>query len=165
MLEVPSLKILRKLPNSPEEGELAYCEFEKQTFVFNKNEWKPVTNSFSMSYYDLNKAIIDQYPNLETFNEKISLINEYNLYNKSKMYLLYGRDLNYFSLFTSLLKKDSSITFGEEVINCLKNISSNIKAIDWNKENNSIEIWLTVENVSHCLYLFNADEMVISIGE
>ena len=91
-----------------------------------------------------------------------------------KYSLLYGREINYFTLFV----KDEnceleSLDIG--VIECLNNIGT-IYSIEYTKEKDAIEIWIEVETETNtdteeneklitCMYLFPYDTGIVKIGE
>jgi hypothetical protein len=74
--------------------------------------------------------------------------------------MLYGKEISYFTLYKII----KSQYFGNEVIDCLKNIGI-IKAIDFTETQDAIEIWVENDNGPTCLYLFPYDNGVVQVGE
>ena len=110
----------------------------------------------------MNKQIISQLPTLTTDDllEKLPLVEElHNKYN-NEYYMLYGKEISYFTLFK--LKQVES--FPHEAIDCLQNIGP-IKAIDLTEDKDAIEAWVMAEDEATCLYLFPYDMGVVVVGE
>ena len=129
----------------------------------------------SVSLYELNRSMIKQQGPLEEkdIKLKMNMLKEFS--NTFKKYsLLYGREINYFTLFV----KDEnweleSLDLG--VIECLNNIGT-IYSIEYTKEKDAIEIWIEVETETNtdteeseklitCMYLFPYDTGIVKIGE
>lgn len=129
----------------------------------------------SVSLYELNRSIIKQQGPLEEkdIKSKMNILKEFSS-TFGKYYLLYGREINYFTLFV----KDEnweleSLDLG--VIECLNNIGT-IYSIEYTKEKDAIEIWIEVETETStdtekseklitCMYLFPYDTGIVKIGE
>lgn len=126
----------------------------------------------SVSLYELNRSIIKQQGPLEEkdIKSKMDMLKEFsNTFGKYS--LLYGREINYFTLFV----KDEnweleSLDLG--VIECLNNIGT-IYSIEYTKEKDAIEIWMEVEINSDteeseklitCMYLFPYDAGIVKVG-
>lgn len=129
----------------------------------------------SISLYELNRSMIKQQGPLEEkdIKLKMNILKEFsNTFEKYS--LLYGREINYFTLFV----KDEnweleSLDLG--VIECLNNIGT-IYSIEYTKEKDAIEIWIEVETKTNtdteeseklitCMYLFPYDTGIVKIGE
>ena len=129
----------------------------------------------SISLYELNRSMIKQQGPLEEkdIKSKMNILKEFSN-TFGKYYLLYGREINYFTLFV----KDEnweleSLDLG--VIECLNNIGT-IYSIEYTKEKDAIEIWIEVETETStdtekseklitCMYLFPYDTGIVKIGE
>ena len=126
----------------------------------------------SVSLYELNRQIIKQQGPLKEndIKSKIDMLKEFsNTFEKYS--LLYGREINYFTLFV----KDEnweleSLDIG--VIECLNNIGT-IYSIEYTKEKDAIEIWMEVEintdteeneKLITCMYLFPYDAGIVKVG-
>ena len=126
----------------------------------------------SISLYELNRSMIKQQGPLEEkdIKLKMNILKEFsNTFEKYS--LLYGREINYFTLFV----KDEnweleSLDLG--VIECLNNIGT-IYSIEYTKEKDAIEIWVEVEinpgteenkKLVTCMYLFPYDTGIVKVG-
>ena len=124
----------------------------------------------SVSLYELNRSIIKQQGPLEEkdIKSKMNMLKEFsNTFEKYS--LLYGREINYFTLFV----KDEnweleSLDLG--VIECLNNIGT-IYSIEYTKEKDAIEIWVEInpgteksEKLVTCMYLFPYDAGIVKVG-
>lgn len=126
----------------------------------------------NISLYELNRSIIKQQGPLEEkdIKLKMNMLKEFsNTFGKYS--LLYGREINYFTLFV----KDEnweleSLDLG--VIECLNNIGT-IYSIEYTKEKDAIEIWVEVEinpdtekseKLVTCMYLFPYDAGIVKVG-
>ena len=126
----------------------------------------------SVSLYELNRQIIKQQGPLKEkdIKSKMDMLKEFSSTFK-KYSLLYGREINYFTLFV----KDEnweleSLDIG--VIECLNNIGT-IYSIEYTKEKDAIEIWMEVETNADieeneklitCMYLFPYDAGIVKVG-
>ena len=126
----------------------------------------------NISLYELNRSIIKQQGPLkeEDIKLKMNILKEFS--NTFEKYcLLYGREINYFTLF---IKDENwelqSLDLG--VIECLNNIGT-IYSIEYTKEKDAIEIWVEVEINSDteeseklitCMYLFPYDAGIVRVG-
>ena len=114
---------------TPDEGEIIQ-NLDGEYLIWKDGNWNKINvegSSISMGLYDMNKQIIAQLPTLTTNDllEKLPLVEElHNKYN-NEYYMLYGKEISYFTLFK--LKQVES--FPHEAIDCLQNIGP-IKAID-----------------------------------
>ena len=125
-----------------------------------------------VSLYELNRQIIKQQGPLEEndIKLKMDMLKEFSK-TFEKYSLLYGREINYFTLFV----KDEnweleSLDLG--VIECLSNIGT-IYSIEYTKEKDAIEIWVEVETNTDteeneklitCMYLFPYDAGIVKVG-
>ena len=126
----------------------------------------------SVSLYELNRQIIKQQGPLKEndIKSKMDMLKEFSK-TFGKYSLLYGREINYFTLFV----KDEnweleSLDIG--VIECLNNIGT-IYSIEYTKEKDVIEIWVEVEinpgteeseKLVTCMYLFPYDAGIVKVG-
>ena len=128
----------------------------------------------SISLYELNRSMIKQQGPLEEKDIKLKMNMLKDFSNTFEKYsLLYGREINYFTLFV----KDEnweleSLDLG--VIECLNNIGT-IYSIEYTKEKDAIEIWIEVETETNtdteeneklvtCMYLFPYDTGIVKVG-
>lgn len=159
-LEVPNYDILLTVKDCKEK-DIALCKDTNTLYLYTGKKWEPLNaksennqEGISVSLYDLNKQIIQQLEELtqEEISKKIHEMNEWRVGN---YYLLYGKDISYFTLLKKGIFDD--ISFGELIIECLNNIG-HIKSIELTKEQDAFEIWVSDDsNEVTCLYLFNYD--------
>jgi hypothetical protein len=151
----------------PVEGEVVQT-LDGTCAIYKDNEWQEIKvnqeGSLGITMYELNKQIISQIPRLtaKKVKESKQLISQYGLSTNNQFYLLYGKEISYFTLFQIKEFDD----FGKEVIGCLKDIGI-IKAIDLTEDKTAIEIWITQNDTeeSVCLYLFPYDAGIVKVGE
>ena len=104
-------------------------------------------------------------PSLQTYSDEIKNMNTFLKNTNNKFYLLYGQDLNYFTLFTTLELNNECKTFGQYIIECLKSIDNNIDIKSIDVLDNHIEFWIQNDKNVHYLMLFPCDDIIIPIGE
>lgn len=149
---------------TPDEGEIIQNP-DGEYLIWKDGNWNKINvegSNISMGLYDMNKQIIAQLPTLTTDDllEKLPLVEElHNKYN-NEYYMLYGKEISYFTLFK--LKEVES--FPHEAIDCLQNIGP-IKAIDLTEDKDAIEAWVMADDEATCLYLFPYDMGVVVVGE
>lgn len=156
----------------PKEGEICEVVTENNKHykykIYHEGEWKDIEmkdSGIEMGLYDMNKQIIAQLPTIEKENiqEKIDMINEFAVNNKNFYYMLYGKEISYFTLFKRAPYYEED-RIGEVMIECLDSIGD-IKAIDYTEAQDAIEVWVVNEDGPTCLYLFPYDSGVVSVGE
>lgn len=165
------------LKQPPEEGE-TFSLVDGRMYVYTKdNGFSEVkvngNSSLNLNLYDLNKSAVAQLPALT--NEEIhikcdeftkAIHEEY----KDRYYMLYGKEIGYFTLFhmNDVHKNYLNITYhpiGVELEECLTNLSSDIKSIDYNDDGTALEIWLEYNGDIICMYFFPYDSGVIETRE
>ena len=158
---------LSQIRYEPKEGEVVYNtnEANKGCFVYHDGAWNKVTtegSNMSMGLYDMNKQIIAQLPTLaeSELKEKKYPIDALNSKYNNEYYMLYGKEISYFTLFKIVEPQ----YFSYEVIECLKNVGD-IKAIDLTEDKDAVEIWVIADSEATCLYLFPYDLGIVQVGE
>ena len=150
---------------TPQVGEVVQDATTGKFMVWTNEGWNTVkteNSGINMGLYEMNKQIISQLPKLteaELFDRDL-LINTLHAKFNNEFYMLYGKEISYFTLFRIF----DSIRFGNEVIDCLNNVGD-IKAIDFTEAQDTIEIWIQDEDGPTCLYLFPYDSGVVQVGE
>jgi hypothetical protein len=77
-------------------------------------------------------------------------------------FLLYGKEISYFTLFRKYqFPEYTQETLGEVVLDCLRNLGY-IYSIDIDLEKEAIEIWVKHDDEPTLLYLLKWDEGVVS---
>ena len=148
---------------TPLEGEVIQSSIDKKFYVYKNKNWMLIdmeNSGIQMGLYDINKQIISQLPILTDLEDKCYTINSLHAKFNNFYYMMYGKEISYFTLFKIIEPQ----YFGSEVIDCLKNIGI-IKAIDFTEAQDAIEIWVENEDGPTCLYLFPYDNGVVQVGE
>lgn len=157
-----------KLPR-PHKGQIAYATDTNKTYIYN-DEWHVLDNNIKMDgdglkmkLYDLNSSIIEQLPTITDFTEVKEILNTYKKMTENQYYMLYGKDISYFTLFR-IQEAGECENLSEAVIECLLNVGE-IKAVDITEDKTSVEIWVTNSEKTICLYLFPYDTGVVTVSE
>ena len=156
-------KFKLKWSNTPQEGEVAQTEDGKLK-IFQDGEWKDLNvegSNLELGLYEINKQIISQLPSLtdEELDKKIDVINDSYIKCVNDFYMLYGKEISYFTLF----KVNEPIYFAQTVLDCLNEIGE-IKAIDPTEDGFAVEIWVQPTNEEPtCLYLFPYDNGLVVV--
>lgn len=147
---------------TPVDGEIIQTP-EGKYLMWCDNRWNEIkmnSSGVEMGLYDMNKQIIAQLPDLENWTEKSTLIDNFHTDWDNKYYMLYGKEISYFSLFEV---NDASV-FASIVLECLNNVGT-VKAIDLTEGADAIEMWVIYNNEPTCLYLFPYDMGLVKVGE
>lgn len=164
LLTVQNYSVLSALQNHSD-GEVAYCKDEDKYYVYHDG-WIQVEASITndglkLNLYDLNKQIISQLADFteERVNDLNAAINIWSGARDNKYYLLYGKEIGYFTLFQEDNNEKEDYGLGEGVIECLSSFEA-IKEYDINED--AIEIWVKTEDNVTVLYLFGYDTGVVN---
>lgn len=172
IIKVPNLKVLNSLPNH-EQGEVAFCEEENKYYIYSE-EWTEVKAEMSedgglkIDLYELNKQIVSQLNDFteENVEELKTIISGWEGTKNNYFYMLYGREINYFTLFRKVGDEAEFDNFSNAIIECLQNIGT-IKAYDIT-DGDAVEIWISNnEDLTQVtvLYLFPYDMAVVTYNE
>ena len=148
---------------TPIDGEIMQNSADDKFYVWKDENWHEVkmeNSGFEMGLYDMNKQIIAQLPTITDLAEKEEVINKLHQNWGNYYYMLYGKEISYFTLF----EMGAANQFGLTVIDCLKSIGP-IKAIDLTELEDAVEIWVISNDEPTCLYLFPYDSRVVKVGE
>ena len=119
----------------------------------------------NIELYELNRSIIEQQGvlNADTLAEKFKLINIFAADTKNDFYMLYGREMNYFTVFAKHEKWELE-TLALAVTECLANIGT-VYSIELTAEKDAIEIWVKDihQDLLTCMYLFPYDSGIVRI--
>ena len=130
---------------------------------FFKNKKKKETKQIAMgTLYDLNKSIVEK--NIDALSEE-DMQNKKNLIIKfledtdNIYYMLLCNDRKDYTVFHHL---DTNIECLQDVLidECLPNRGCT-KSIELTKNNDAIEIWISIDGDSYCYYFFPYDEAII----
>ena len=145
------------------EDEVAYFEDIEKMRIYQDGEWHDINiGDIKLNLYELNKQIISQLPVIDNIDEKIELIDNYFLTTKNCYYLLYGKEISYFTLFAMSPLMSDLVGLGAAAIECLKNVGA-IKAIDLTESGDAVEIWVESLTGPTCLYLFSYDAGLVEV--
>lgn len=158
-----------KLPR-PHLGQVAIAKDTNEIYVYMDNGWQIMSDQvkmegegLKMSLYELNRSIMEQLPTMTDFDKAIEIMNAYKEYTKNQYYMLYGKDLSYFTMF-NVQEQGECDSLGHGVIECLANVGE-VRAIDLTEAGDAIEIWVVVDGNATCLYLFPYDTGVVTVKE
>ena len=151
-----------------------YVEDSRRFYAKNEaGQWEPVkfnagNSNVQMSLYDMNKQIIKQLgtPSDEELARQLDLCDEYDTAIKQEYYLLYGKEISYFTLFRFNHYAEGNYgPLSAMVYECLKNVGT-IYNISPTEAKDAVEIWVLPngeEDVT-CMYLFGYDQGVVEFG-
>lgn len=148
---------------NPQEGEIVQTE-DGKVMIYQNGEYKEIKvegSNLELGLYELNKQVISQLPSLtdKELDKKIDTINICHEKCVNNFYMLYGKEISYFTLF----KVDEPIHFAKTVLDCLNEIGE-IKAIDPTEDGLAIEIWVQpTDKEPTCLYLFPYDNGLVVV--
>lgn len=116
-----------------------------------------------MTLYDINKETIKNLPLLDP----VLLYAQHLVIDENSChayYMLYGREINYFTLFQYSPNEKQSL--GLTVIELLKDIpqSKGVYSIEYKEDERAWEIWIDYNDEPVVLYLFNYNEGVVYYG-
>lgn len=158
--------MIHSLPR-PEVGEVAYATDTNELYIFKDNQWVLATpetkGNVEMSLYDMNKQIIAQLPTMKQCQEKIDLMNDFVKQANNVYYMLYGKEISYFTVFVTNMFEYEIATLGDAVYECLANVGP-IKSIEYTENKDAIEIWVMADEEATCLYLFPYDSGIVKVG-
>ena len=169
MITVKSMGILKKLPSTPKEGDLAYVKNDEKIYEFHDSEWQPAKmedSNIKANLYDINATAIAQLPPQTTYElieEDIKLINNFITKFEDTYYNLLCKEISGGSFYTTIFRRTwaAEETMGEAVLDCLKSLGT-IHAIS--DEENHIEIWVKEPNEHMiCLLFFNYDLGIVEV--
>ena len=154
---------LSQIKYDPIDGEVVIDAITAKVMIYREGKWVPVISDnagLSLGLYDLNKQIIAQLPELADLNKAIQTIDALHEMYRNKYYMLYGKEISYFTLFKLIEPQ----YFAQEVLDCLRNVGK-IKAIDPDEPGTAVEIWVETDDGPTCLYLFPYDSGLVQVGE
>ena len=147
---------------TPAEGELIQTPDDKY-MIWRDGSWNEIKmegSGINVGLYDMNKQIIAQLPRMENFEKAISDIRTLHGTYWNKYYMMYGKEISYFTVFEVIGLNE----FGQDIIDCCTNVGV-IKAMDLTESGDAVEIWVETEEGPTCLYLFPYDQGIVQVGE
>lgn len=147
----------------PQDGEIVINTVDDGYYIYKDGNWMKINvenSGLNLGLYDLNKQIIAQLPVLSDFSKAITDIRDLHGKYWNKYYMMYGKEISYFTLFEVCGNNE----FGQDVIDCCLNVGV-IKAIDMTEAQDAVEIWVQPEDAEPtCLYLFPYDSGIVQVG-
>lgn len=146
-----------------EEGEVCYCDDVEKGYIFQDGEWHEAVVSskgVEMTLHDINKSIIGQLPayNKHDLKKAKQTIQKWQVQNNGEFYLLYGKEISYFTLFKKDIVEDSFSDVVMEIVTELGPIHT-IEETD-----HGIEFWIKVDDELIYFQLFNYDMGIVTYG-
>lgn len=166
MITVESYKDLKAL-RFHGEGETAYVKKDKCGYIYHEDKWIKINTDGSglkMNLYEINKSVYSQMDPLSDDSLEY-LKRDINKGLTGDYYLLYGKEISYFTLFerrhvvTDMLKNE---TLGDMVLECLKSFDK-VYSYEFRDNEQTVEIWVhnNENNLATALYLFNYKDGVV----
>lgn len=160
------------------ENDLVYATDTKEMFQYRNGKWEHYASDvkvegggLNMGLYELNKSIISQLPTLDddTIEEKKELINVFCRDTKNNFYMMYGKEISYFTIFHIIEGTTELKSLADGVLACLEQFGP-IKVIDFTEDQNAFEIWVmdevgTTNGEATCFYLFPYDAGIVEVED
>lgn len=151
------------------EGETVYCEEEKQCYVWADGKYQEVEShidslgEIKVNYRDLVISAISAFDAFD--DEKIKkyqvLLNKWDSIQYRAFYMLYARELDYFTLFQRVPSQEARC-LGKEVFSCLQDLGSVVYVEDFTEDECNIIFWIkTPEDKLTEVYLFDYTKGVV----
>lgn len=154
------------------DGYTVYIEDIKETVCYNNGEWNAEevkadgSGEVTMSLYEMNRQLINQLPdyNDEAWNGAKEIFDEYLETHVHNYYMLYGREMSYFTVFHKEENGEFANLFNA-LKTCLDSVGG-VRSFDFDEAGGAIEIWIkpTVASTVTCLYLFPYDDGVVTFN-
>ena len=141
-----------------------FCEEDEKFYTFHEGKWITVEDNMEelapspMQLYELNRQFVSQLPPLteEDLKDRRDMVD--NWINKDvEFYLLYGREISYFTLFHRSDDESITETMTDIVFDCLNQIGI-VMSMDVvvEMEEPAIEIWVKLpDDFVTVMYLFD----------
>lgn len=164
---------MEKNPDCYVEGTTVYLEDIKEGVRYINGEWvadetmeTAANGDITMSLYEMNRQLINQLPdyNEEAWNGAKAILTEYLEKHQNSYFMMYGRELNYFTVFHKEADGEFADLF-EAMKTCLDSVGA-VRSFDFDSDA-AIEIWVKPDIASAvtCLYLFPYDDGVVTFRE
>ena len=163
---------VEKNPDRFTEGYTVFVEEMQEKMTFHNNEWiaqelgelkADGKGEVTMSLYEMNRQLITQLPdyNEEAWGGAKEIFAAYLSKHVHNYYMLYGRELNYFTVFNKQEEGEFDTLFDALKL-CLDSVGP-VRSFDFDGEA-AIEIWIKPEiaSAATCLYLFPYDDGVVT---
>lgn len=148
---------------TPLEGEIVQDSVSGSFMIYHEGTWKSLnieSSGIEMGLYDMNKQIVAQLPDFSDWDSVADLIEVFHNSWNNQYYMLYGKEISYFTLF----KMNDESVLPSILLECINNIGP-VKAIDLTEAKDALEIWVMSNNEPTCLYFFPYDMGLVMVGE
>lgn len=165
---------MEKNPHAYIDGTTVFLEDIKEIVVYHNKQWEAqeegelttASGDITMSLYEMNRQLINQLPdyNEGAWSGAKEIMREYIKNHPNTFYMMYGRELNYFTVFMKNGDGEFDNLF-DAVLECLNSIGK-VRSFDFDGEG-ACEIWVKpdVASTVTCLYLFPYDDGVVTFSE
>lgn len=157
-----------------EEGQVAKIKDTEEYYYYHNNGWFPVIaeptadGNLQLNLYELNRNIISQLPDYsdEQWEGAEKVFSDWLAKKTSKYFMLYGREISYFTIFKKRSMLDEVVEFGslfDALKECLVSLGP-VRSIAVNEledGSSSIEIWVNYQDTVTCMYLFEYEEGIV----
>ena len=151
------------------ENEIVYCEEEQQYFIWKDNQFNPVedlakTGEIKLNYRDLLINAISGFEPLDEHQKARTqmALDEWEACQNKEYYMLYGKEINYFTLFHRIPEEMEARCLSKEVLECLQSVGEIIYVEEFDNDNYTIIFWIkTNDNLITEVYLFDYTEGVV----
>lgn len=171
--QVKNFETLTNLPLRPVDNEIALCEEENKLYKFVDGNWEEYTptmengdTGLQINLNELNKIVMKQLPPITNFDDSVDLIQEWAIKTYNTFYMLFSKEIGYFTLFQYVDYDPEFIGLGKGVIEVLIENGYSIISIELTEDETGVEIWVrNNEEECYCMYLFPYDIGIVRIGD
>lgn len=117
------------------------------------------TTQAAMNLYDINKQVVSQLPALteeDFWDNKMAIIDEFFRETGGDYYMMLCNELKYYTLFH--IDTEGFVTepfASEEACACLWEFADEIKSVELAEDGCAVEIWITKDEETYVMYLFD----------
>ena len=147
---------------TPQENEIIQTP-NGEYLIWKDGVWNKINiedSGLEIGLYDLNKQIIAQLPDFTDWDSSADLIEVFHNTWNNEYYMLYGKEISYFTLF----KINDETALPSILLECINNVGV-VKAIDLTEAKDALEIWVISNNEPTCLYFFPYDMGLVYVGD
>lgn len=123
----------------------------------------------SIELYEINRSIIEQQGtiNPEDYLNRMDVINQFVEDTKNGFYMLYGKEIGYFTLFMKNSLNSTPYDFedmAKAIAGCLMSVGP-IYSIELTANKDAIEIWVkdNERDLITCMYFFPYDNGIVGV--
>lgn len=120
-----------------------------------------VSGDIKANLYDLNKNFISQWPIIIKLDTLKEIIKKFYSETNNSFYMLYGKEISYFTLFNIIENETEFASLSDAVITCLTEVFDGI--VSYEEAEGAIEIWVKDADEATVLYLFPYDQGIVGV--